>query len=97
MCVCVCVCRYLSVSECEGVIIVCIRVGGWGCVCVSYIETSLYMKMLIFAYKKIVIHSLALLVSRFLFNITACLSGAAKLARRQRGEKKCGPRECDRK
>ena len=24
---------------------------------------------------------------------TACLSGAAKLARRQRGEKKCDPRE----
>ena len=28
---------------------------------------------------------------------TACLSGAAKLARRQRGEKKCGPRERGRK
>ena len=29
--------------------------------------------------------------------ITACLSSAAKLARRQRGEKKCSPRESGRK
>ena len=29
--------------------------------------------------------------------LTACLSGAAKLARSQRGDKKCGPRECGRK
>ena len=28
---------------------------------------------------------------------TACLSGAAKLERRQRGEKKCAPHECGRK
>ena len=27
---------------------------------------------------------------------TACLSDVAKLARRQRGEKKCSPRECGR-
>ena len=30
-------------------------------------------------------------------DITACLSGAAKLARRQRGDKKCDPRERGRK
>ena len=29
--------------------------------------------------------------------MTACLNGAAKLARRQRGEKKCSPRERGRK
>ena len=32
-----------------------------------------------------------------IFFITACLSGAAKLARTQRGEKKCCPRERGRK
>ena len=41
-----------------------------------------------------VLHSI---LSQKLPDRTACLSGAAKLARRQRGQKNCGPRERGRK